>query len=238
MLPTELAQAIADDACTLALLHDREMDGAALAVLEEIGFPGNLGLLPETTAQQEAWQLAEMAVQCLPKDPTPFDLDELAADYAAIYLTGAYGASPCESVWLDEDRLCFQGSMFEVRKLYQAHGLAHGNGRQRPDDHLALQLQFIGHLASRAGSPEDWRTLAAILDEHLLRWLPDFAHVVAGRCATAYYAGLAAVTAAWCERLRDCLATALKEPRPELSALAQERQGPPMSHQPYCASQP
>ena len=40
--------------------------------------------------------------------------DELAADFAAIYLTHGLSASPYESVWLDEEGLAMQGPMFQT----------------------------------------------------------------------------------------------------------------------------
>lgn len=50
-------------------------------------------------------------------------VDELAADYAAIYLTHALRASPHESVWRDDDHLMLQGPTFAVRAFYRRHGV-------------------------------------------------------------------------------------------------------------------
>jgi len=224
----ELAEAIAEDALTLAVLHSRELDQDLVASLREVAFPDNLGLLPVAGEGQGAWRLARLAMEGFPQAMTPRELDELAADFAAIYLTGAYGASPCESVWLDEDHLAFQGRMFELREIYRQQGLANPRWRHRPDDHLALQLEFIAFLSRHADSAEDWRQLARFLDEHLLRWVPDFAAKVARRSATPFYAGLAAVTAAWCERLRDVIAELLQEARPTRESVAHPEQKFPL----------
>jgi TorA maturation chaperone TorD len=102
--------------------------------------------------------------------------------------------------------------MFEVRDLYAARGLAAADWRRRPDDHLLLQLQFVARWL-RDADP-DLAGLATFLDRHLLRWLEDFARRVAARCDTALYAGLALLTLAQVERLRDILASALGAPRP------------------------
>jgi hypothetical protein len=53
-----------------------------------------------------------------------------------------------------------------------------------------------------------------MLDEHLLRWLPDFAERVSARCGQPFFAVLAGLTFLWCEQLRDLLAARLGEPRP------------------------
>lgn len=209
-LAHELAEALAEDAEALAALHDRELKAETLAALREVGFPANLGLLPAGEPSLEVWRLMAAALA----ETHAADLDLLAADYAAIYLAGAYGASPCESVWLDDDHLACQAPMFELRRLYAEAGLAAADWRKRPDDHLVLQLLYIAHALRRATGADDIRRLAAMLDEHLLRWLPDFSSRIAMRCDTAFYAGLVVLTSAWCEEFRDLLADRLGEPRP------------------------
>lgn len=221
------AAALADDAESLAALHDRELDATTIAALKAVDFPANLGLLPEAAAARDAWALMAAAVVELPAAPDAGAIDELAADYAAIYLTGAHGASPCESVWLDDDRLVCQAPMFALREIYAAAALATADWRRRPDDHLVLQLLYLAHALRKTANDADWRALAGVLDLHLLRWLPQFAARVASRAAQPVYAGLASLTAAWCEGLRDLIAEHLGEPRPtteELEARLRKRQ--------------
>lgn len=218
----ELAEALAEDAEALAALHDRELTAQTIAALREVGFPANLGLLPKGEQAQQAWRMMAAALPC---EAGPATLDRLAADYAAIYLTGAYGASPCESVWLDDDHLACQGPMFALRQLYAAAGLAAADWRKRPDDHLVLQLLYLAHALRRAEEPDALRRLAAMMDEHLLRWLPDFAARVAARCELPFFAALAGLTFFWCEQLRDLLAERLGEPRPTREAI-EARLGP------------
>lgn len=207
----EMSEAMADDAEALAALHDRELGAEMLAALRDVGFPRNLGLLPAGEPAEEAWRLMAAA---LPPEPDPMTLDQLAVDYAAIYLTGAYGASPCESVWTDDDHLACQKAMFALRSIYAAAGLAAQDWRRRPDDHLVLQLLYIAQALRQAKDADALRRLAAMLDEHLLLWLPDFAERVASRCEMPFYAVLARLTFLWCEQLRDLLAVRLGEARP------------------------
>jgi TorA maturation chaperone TorD len=198
---------LADDAETLARLHDRELDAPALAALRGIGFPDNLALLPPTPEDQQAWQaMAAALAYYIPDEPAAADLDALAAEYAATYLTGAYNVSPCESFWLDEDRLHCQQPMLDLRAVYAAAGLAAADWRKRPDDHLVLQLQYIAHALRR--TPFAAADLARMMDAHLLRWLPDFAGGIARRAALPCYAALARLTLAWCRVLRSHLAAA------------------------------
>jgi TorA maturation chaperone TorD len=192
-----LTDAIAEDAETLAALHDRELTPAMIAALREANFPACLGLLPQTPEAVAAWHAMAAAMAELPSTPGIAELDELAAEYAAIYLTGAYGASPCESVWTDDDHLTCQGAMFQWRELHAGIGLATPDWRQRPDDHLVLQLLHIAQLARRTTTTDSWPGIAEVLDEHTLRWLPQFAARVAARTPSPFYAGLAVLTTAW-----------------------------------------
>lgn len=213
-LDAAIGEALAEDALTLACLHDREADAQALLGLKAVGFPGNLALVPADVAARRGHDMMTSALAALPETLDAAILDELAADYAAIYLTGAHGASPCESYWLSDDHLVCQDPMFELRTLYAASGLQAPDWRKRPDDHLVFQLEYLAHRLRAATAVDDWRAIGEFLDRHLLRWLPDFAGRVAGRGDTLFYAALASLTGTWCDGLRELIAGELTEPRP------------------------
>ena len=205
---------VAEDLQVLATIHDHEPDAALLKQLKEADFPSSLTLLPDTEPGIEAMTLVQQALSALSTDPNQEILDELAADYASIYLNHNISASPEESVWLDEDSLMCQQSMFQVRSWYESHGLEIPDWRLRPDDHLVYELQFIAFLLDKDEHMETLEKTATFMDEHLLRWLGNFGERVLVRCDTPYFAGIAALTAAYCEELRDILAEVLQQPRP------------------------
>lgn len=223
----EIADVLAEDAESLAALHDRELTADLLIALREAGFPACLGLMPATAAAVEAWRGMAEGVASLPAHADGEVLDALAAEYAAIYLTGAYGTSPHESVWTDDDHLTCQAAMFQWRDIHAEAGLATPDWRQRPDDHLVLQLLHVAQAARRATTADSWRRLATILDEHTLRWLPDFAGRVAARSESAFYAGLAVLTAAWVDTVRDLIAALLDELRPSREEIESRLRPPP-----------
>ncbi len=200
---------VALDLMTLAQLHDRELDAAGTAALKQERFPTSLALQLESERGVQAVDMLTGVVAAMVQTPD----DDLAADFAAIYLTHGIGASPCESVWLDDDGLAMQQPMFEVREAYARRGLQAPDWRKRPDDHLVFQLQFVAMLIEQ---PADTALAdaAAFLDWHTLRWLPQFAERVAQRAATPFYAGLAMLTAVYIDELRDLLARILDAPRP------------------------
>ncbi|MCL2345897.1 MAG: molecular chaperone TorD family protein [Desulfobulbus sp.] len=217
MTPAEQAAAwralAAEDLSLLARLHGVELDAETLAALKAAEFPGCLTLPPATREGEEARLL--MAEVVAGEDAAfAASLDELAADYAAIYLTGRYHASPNESAWLDEDGLERQEPMFAVRAWYQKYNLGAGDWRKRQDDNLSLQLQFIAHLCTQATDDAALRPLADFLDAHPLRWLDRFAERVASRAATPFYAALGMLTADYLHGLRAALVVLADAPWP------------------------
>ncbi|MCL1861347.1 MAG: molecular chaperone TorD family protein [Proteobacteria bacterium] len=194
----------AEDLRALAWLHASERSPRVLAELHANGFPASLMLVPQNNPWMHCMDRALGALAGIPCDdesaelPVPSE-DDLAADFAAIYLTHALRASPHESVWRDEDHLMLQEPTFAVRAFYRRHGLQAVDWRQRADDHLVTELEFVALLLERG----ELKEAACFLKSHLLTWLPSFASRVAQRAATPFYAALAGLTLAACEH---CLA--------------------------------
>jgi TorA maturation chaperone TorD len=202
---------VALDLMTLARLHDRELESEVIEALQREAFPQSLAFRLEGGQGQELIGTLSSVVAAMSLDEA--ERDELAADFASIYLTHGIGASPCESVWLDEDGLAMQEPMFEVRHAYARRGLQAPDWRKRPDDHLVFQLHFIAALLE-FDDDAALAEAARFIDEHTLRWLPDFAGRVAQRAATPFYAALAMLTSSYLDELRDVIAQILDEPRP------------------------
>ncbi len=203
---------LAEDLAQLIRLHDREIDADALYALRVADFPYGLALSDDDALTQHAWRNMAAAFA------GPVSLDELAADYAAIYLNNQYAASPYESVWLTDDHLACGGPMFEMREIYAAAGWQAADWRRRFDDHLVLQLQYLCY---QMQSPAvDAQALANFLDEHLGYWFPDFARLVSLRSRTAFYAALAELTHVWLQQCRALLAELTGEPIPSREGIA------------------
>ena len=150
----------AEDLRALAWLHAEERPPEVLAALYASGFPATLTVVSADAAEAQAMDAAlralassrceEDAPDALPASST----DELAADYAAIYLTHALRASPHESVWRDDDHLMLQGPTFAVRDFYRRHGVQVPDWRARADDHLVHELEFVALLLERGDERE------------------------------------------------------------------------------------
>ncbi len=197
--------AVSADLAQLARLHDRELDTALLVALHQTDFPLQLGLRLDDDESAGYVKFMHDTLLELPASPDRTILDDLAADFAAVYLNHSIQASPCESVWLDEDHLMRQQPMFAVREWYQQYNLQAEDWRQRSDDHLVCQLQFLAHLLKVDQQPETLARVTQFLDEHLLLWFKDFAIRVSQRAGTAFYAALGLLTLAYLNKLRTLL---------------------------------
>ncbi len=224
-------RAIADDLLMLTRLHAKEPDADILKLLVDYEFPRTMALQLVGEAGGNATRFMSGVIEMLPESIDDEYLDRLAADFADIYLNHSLQASPLESVWIDEEKLTCQESMFQVRAWYERYGLKAENWRIRPDDDLVLQLQFIAHLFSIADSLQALEDIARFMDEHLLRWLGQFTTRVAHRSATPYFSGLALLTESYCEELRDLMATITNRPRPSAEEIAKRMKSEPTSRE-------
>jgi TorA maturation chaperone TorD len=206
--------AVADDLRSLALLHDRELERDLIRALKNENGDGLFGLALRTERGKDALGTLEEGLADIPSELDQETMDLLAAEYADIYLNNGLGASPCESVWLDEDGLTMQEPMFQIREWYKRYGLAVADWRTRTDDHLVNQLQFVAFLMEQEPADKMLEEAACFMDEHLLRWIGGFGERVAVRSRVRFYGGLASLTAAYLDELRDLIVEVLSAPRP------------------------
>ncbi len=182
----------AEDLRALAWLHEMERAPAILVELHRSGFPQTLSLLSSEHEAVTGMAATLTAIRNTTQDDYARCTDDLAADYAGIYLTHAMRAAPYESVWRDEDQLMMQAPTFVVREFYTRHGMMVKNWRHQPDDHLSHELRFVALLLERG----ERREASRFLRTHLLVWLPLFTEKVEQRAETRFYADLATLTLA------------------------------------------
>jgi len=195
--------AFVQDLRFLAFLHGQELTGEVRRELAAHPFGSWLALNLRGRNTGDALKLLEEGLLRDEAMSEELQDNELAADYAAIYLTHQYRAAPTESVWLDEDGLERQAPMFAVRRWYERYGVQAENWRKLPDDHLALQIQFLAHLLDPERNFDNALVEAGtFLDRHLLLWIDRFAAQVVARCATPFYAGLALLSVIYLNEMR------------------------------------
>ncbi len=126
----------------------------------------------------------------------------LAAEYASLFLSvGRKPVFPYESVYTSPEHLMMQQARDEVRQEYLREGLNRVESFKEPEDHIALELEFMGYLCQKASdaiAQEDWAVGRAylthqqrFLDQHLLNWVPQFCEDTLNAAASDFYKGIA-----------------------------------------------
>jgi TorA maturation chaperone TorD len=142
----------------------------------------------------------------------PDALASLTADFNRLFVgPGSLLAPPWESVHRGVDHLLFDHHTLAVRAWYARFGLEAPNHGHEPDDHLGLELAFMGQLcdlaACRNGRKEILQAMGGFLDEHLLCWAPACLGQIQARARTPYYQGLAHLAQGCLHLAVRCLST-------------------------------
>lgn len=104
--------------------------------------------------------------------------DALEYDFNRLFVgPGKLLAAPYESTYLNPDRVLMQRETLAVRRFYERAGLELIEKNHEPDDHIALELEFICYLFENVLENADQMAsdmLEEFLQTHLLLWVGDF----------------------------------------------------------------
>lgn len=172
----------------LSRLYRAEVDGRLLDDLKALALPQAEGELADGYALLRGYLdgCGESA------------LEELAVDYATVFLAAgsAEGAAaiPCESVYTSSKRIFMQEAWEDVSRRYAEKGLGKdGAVDDLHEDHLALELEFMGWLVDNGSIEEQ----ADFLNAHLLNWVPAFAADIEKYARVDFYKAVGRITAAF-----------------------------------------
>ena len=164
-------------------------------IFAEAPFGGSQPLVQRGFEMMQAW--CEQNRQNLTDD----HYADLQEDYLRLFIGLDKVLAPVwESVYFNEEHLVFQEQTYQVRVWYRRFGAEIENFRKEPDDHIGLELIFVAFLAQRAlenlqrkdeqAFEEDLRAQRNFLDEHLLRFAPNWFDLVEQHAATDFYRAL------------------------------------------------
>jgi TorA maturation chaperone TorD len=127
------------------------------------------------------------------------EMEGLLWDFTRLFI-GPYKlpCPPWESVYTSPKRLMMQDAADQVRKIYGEAGLTINSADVMPD-HIGAELNFLALLLQRTYSGTDKkdeyrRMTEEFLDEHLLKWAPDFTRDMEDAAETPFYKALAKET--------------------------------------------
>lgn len=170
----------------------------------------------------EGYRLLEIYLRQPGRDP----LTDLAVDYARVFLgAGIYesnkAAYPYESVYTSPKRLIMQEARDQVVAVYRARGLDKAETLDFPEDHLALELEFMAYLChetQKALNAQDRSAVSGCIKEqkdflthHLLNWVPEFCADVEKFAGTEFYKAVAKITRGYLQLERTMLDDLLSE---------------------------
>lgn len=108
-----------------------------------------------------------------------------------------------ESAYLNKERLLFQEETLKVRLAYLKYAFLPKHFQHEADDHLGLELDFMYQLSVKTlkqcekNSPDELQVIVEdqerFLEEHLLRWVPNFQQNVCQHSDTEFYRGMSRI---------------------------------------------
>jgi len=148
----------------------------------------------------------------------------LAVEFAALFLNASQrSVHPFESVYTSAERLMLQQSRDEVLAEYRRAGLERSADFKEPEDHVALELEFMAFLCRRAAAvmqeQEETACLAflerqkAFLEGHLLVWLPAFCSDLEKASESDFYRGIARLTREFIQSEREAIMSLIEHVR-------------------------
>ncbi len=199
----ELEKLVSDRGSTyefLARIYRAEVDQELLEQMARIRLPAEVDL-PEIC---EGYRMLSKYLE----HRTANMLTDLAVDYAKIFLGAGVAGSrtyPYESVYMSHDGLVMQDARDQVLILYRQEGLGRtGGDLNEPEDHIALELEFMVYLCqkttqalrdgSNGGALAYMRKQRDFLQEHLVRWVPAFCSDVQRLAREDLYKAVAKIT--------------------------------------------
>jgi anaerobic sulfite reductase subunit A len=135
---------------------------------------------------------------------------ELAVEYAGLFLgVWRVPAHPSESAYFTQGQLIMQEPRDEVLKLYRSMGVDRSSEFKEPEDHIALELQFMTHLCEKTNTflqNGDFREAKKLLEvqrdflnEHLGKWVPKLSADILKSARRDFYKAVAKITEGYIE---------------------------------------
>lgn len=162
----------------LQMPPDRLLIDETIAIAREVPLPGLERVISALAEAESADTIA----------------GKTAEDHLRLFSGPDPLAPPWESVWRERDRLLFGDCTAEVARIYANWGLEISQEGREPQDHLGLELCFLGYLLqlgqennAECRGKEALREAGAFLWDHILRFAPQVLDEASKQAQTPYY---------------------------------------------------
>jgi TorA maturation chaperone TorD len=144
---------------------------------------------------------------------------ELDVEYASLFLGVVVKTHPSESAY-SSGHLIMGKLRDEVLFEYRKEGVDKINEFTEPEDHIAIELQFMAYLCRKtreALEQQEWGIALKCLDaqrkfleKHLISWAPKLTRVILDNSNVDFYRGAARITSGFLEIESDSLAELIR----------------------------
>lgn len=127
---------------------------------------------------------------------SPEPIDAVRSQYMKAFVgPGKLAAYPWESMYVEPAPGLFQDNTLAVRRFYAGQGMRPARLNAEPDDHIATEFHFMMKMSERsigAGSefPEMASVQISFLDDHLLRWIAEYAAKLRESSTAPFYSAV------------------------------------------------
>lgn len=115
--------------------------------------------------------------------------DALCSEYTRLFTGPVPAMLPYESMYIDGSMMA--KSLLKVKEIYRRAGLVRVEGYHEPEDHIAVELAFMGYLCRENCSPGLQRSF---LHDHLLKWVPRFCDDIFKKSRSDFFRGIGKLT--------------------------------------------
>lgn len=162
---------------------------------------GMLEYLSDVESIREGLKMLSMACREVRNEK---DLDDLHAEFSRLFLFGKMPAPPYESVYLGEGACLMGEPAIAVRGEYQKEGLQVERLYSEPDDHIAIEFEFmsllckktLSALKDKANNESDKliKRQKDFMEMHIAKWVPSFCDSIIDSTKNGFYVGIALFT--------------------------------------------
>ncbi len=124
--------------------------------------------------------------------------EKLTDEYTRLFLgPGSPSIPPYESMYIDGEMM--GPSLLKLKKDYRNAGIAKSKEYMEPEDHIAFELKFMQYLCEEMLKNGECRSKCSALqkkfmEDHLLKWVPDFCDDLYKSEKSDFYKGIAKIT--------------------------------------------
>jgi putative dimethyl sulfoxide reductase chaperone len=130
---------------------------------------------------------------------------QLDIEYAGLFLgVWQLPPHPSESAYSGNEHLIMQKARDEVLMMYRSIGLDKVSEFREPEDHIAIELQFMAYLSGKTSEALKSNNLVdtrkylevqrAFLNDHLAKWAPKLAADILQSARREFYKAIAKIT--------------------------------------------